>query len=266
MKTLIILILCCGMVACTGTGRYSQHKDSKPKFISKEIDFRDVEPRFEPYLSASLRPYRVLGQDYVPLSTGKGYSETGVASWYGQKFHGHLTANGETYNMFAMSAAHKTLPLPSFVKVTNLNNGRTAILRVNDRGPFHDDRVIDLSYAAAMKLGVLDTGTAPVQVDVIHIDEAGLVSIGNQPPTSPQDNQLSQQWFVQVAALQDQDKIDELAKGLELLFQLPVNQAQDQGLYKLQLGPLDNGDHAMQVVNELRQNGYHEAFRVQVMP
>ena len=115
-------------------------------------------------------PYTVLGKTYHLLPTAKGYREVGVASWYGSKFHGRSTSNGEAYDMFAMTAAHKTLPIPAYVRVTNLENGRSAIVRVNDRGPFHDDRLIDLSYAAARKLGVYANGTA--RVEVVAIDPA----------------------------------------------------------------------------------------------
>ncbi|EIK54373.1 rare lipoprotein A [Stutzerimonas stutzeri TS44] len=112
-------------------------------------------------------PYTVLGKTYFPISDGRRYSAVGTASWYGTKFHGQPTANGEKYDLYGMSAAHKTLPLPSYVKVTNLDNGRSVTLRVNDRGPFYSDRVIDLSFAAAKKLGYAETGTARVKVEGI---------------------------------------------------------------------------------------------------
>ena len=113
------------------------------------------------------QPYTVLGKTYFPISDGHRYSATGTASWYGTKFHGQPTANGEKYDLYGMSAAHKTLPLPTYVKVTNTDNGRTVTLRVNDRGPFYSDRIIDLSFAAAKKLGFAETGTARVKVEGI---------------------------------------------------------------------------------------------------
>lgn len=113
-------------------------------------------------------PYSVLGKTYYPRPTARGYQEVGTASWYGTKFHGQATANGEIYDLYGMTAAHKTLPLPSYVKVTNLDNGRSVILRVNDRGPFYSNRVIDLSFAAAKKLGYADMGTARVKVEGIE--------------------------------------------------------------------------------------------------
>lgn len=103
------------------------------------------------------------------MDSSKGYKERGTASWYGKKFHGYRTSNGEIYDMYSMSAAHKTLPLPTYAKVTNLKNGKSVIVKINDRGPFHEDRIIDLSYAAASKLGVLNKGTADVEVEAIDL-------------------------------------------------------------------------------------------------
>ncbi|MGB0212504.1 septal ring lytic transglycosylase RlpA family protein [Algiphilus sp.] len=114
--------------------------------------------------------YEVRGKRYYVLETAAGYRERGRASWYGKKFHGRRTSSGEAYDMFAMTAAHKTLPLPSFARVTNLENGRSAVVRVNDRGPFHDHRIIDLSYAAAARLGVIQHGSAEVEVEALVPD------------------------------------------------------------------------------------------------
>jgi rare lipoprotein A len=116
-------------------------------------------------------PYTVLGKTYYPIGDGRNYRATGTASWYGTKFHGQPTANGEKYDLYGMSAAHKTLPLPSYVRVTNLDNGKTVVLRVNDRGPFYSDRIIDLSFAAAKKLGYAETGTARVKVEGIDPEQ-----------------------------------------------------------------------------------------------
>ncbi|MCQ4346233.1 septal ring lytic transglycosylase RlpA family protein [Pseudomonas stutzeri] len=112
-------------------------------------------------------PYTVFGKPYYPIQDARNYQAVGIASWYGTKFHGQATANGETYDLYGMTAAHKTLPLPSYVRVTNLENGRSVILRVNDRGPFYSDRIIDLSFAAAKKLGYAESGTARVKVEGI---------------------------------------------------------------------------------------------------
>lgn len=136
----------------------------------------DAEPKVEPIRRGGPnKPYEVLGQSYTPLTGDDPLMETGLASWYGRKFHGRRTASGETYNMYAMTAAHKTMPLPSYARVRNPANGREIVVRVNDRGPFSSGRVIDLSYAAAVKLGV-QNGVAPVEVRRITHDEirAGL--------------------------------------------------------------------------------------------
>lgn len=122
------------------------------------------EPRSE---SGNYSPYIVLGQTYDVLPTGEGYVAEGLASWYGAKFHGRATASGETYDMYTLTAAHKTLPIPCFVRVTNLRNGKSTIVRVNDRGPFHDERLMDLSFAAAVKLGFDLQGTAPVRLEMV---------------------------------------------------------------------------------------------------
>lgn len=121
-------------------------------------------PHFGPVKAS---PYTVLGKTYYPIGDGRNYQATGTASWYGTKFHGQPTANGEKYDLYGMSAAHKTLPLPSYVRVTNLDNGKAVVLRVNDRGPFYSDRIIDLSFAAAKKLGYAESGTARVKVEGI---------------------------------------------------------------------------------------------------
>ena len=127
----------------------------------------DAEPRLEQVRTGGAnKPYEAFGQAYAPLTGDPALLQRGLASWYGRKFHGRSTANGETYNMYAMTAAHKTMPLPSYARVRNPANGREVVVRVNDRGPFHSGRVIDLSYTAALKLGVLG-GVAPVEIERI---------------------------------------------------------------------------------------------------
>jgi rare lipoprotein A len=146
------------------------HKDGAPWWDVDVSRIPDATPTLHngPYKA---NPYTVLGKTYFPLSDSKRYVASGTASWYGTKFHGQNTANGEVYDLYGMSAAHKTLPLPSYVRVTNLDNNRSVILRVNDRGPFYSDRIIDLSYAAAKKLGYAEIGTARVKVEGIDPQE-----------------------------------------------------------------------------------------------
>lgn len=127
----------------------------------------DAIPRDEPLRKANMRPYVALGKAYTPMTSLEPYKERGIATWYGRRYHGQKTASGEIYDMYTMTAAHTTLPLPSYVRVTNINNGKSVVVRVNDRGPFHSDRLIDLSYTAAYKLGLLGGGSALVEVESI---------------------------------------------------------------------------------------------------
>jgi rare lipoprotein A len=127
----------------------------------------DAEPRIEPLNRAANNPYSVFGRQYVPFRSPQPYRQRGIASWYGRKFHGQRTSSGERYDMYAMTAAHPILPIPSYARVTNTRNGRSVIVRVNDRGPFLSGRIMDLSYAAAYKLGYIGAGSAPVEVEAI---------------------------------------------------------------------------------------------------
>ena len=155
----------------SGPDGYSRpHKDGAPWWdvdVSRIPDATPT-PHTGPFKA---NPYTVLGKTYYPIGDGRNYQATGTASWYGTKFHGQPTANGEKYDLYGMSAAHKTLPLPSYVRVTNLDNGKAVVLRVNDRGPFYSDRIIDLSFAAAKKLGYAETGTARVKVEGIDPEQ-----------------------------------------------------------------------------------------------
>jgi rare lipoprotein A len=140
----------------------------------------DAEPRLEPLNRAANNPYTVFGQQYVPYKALTPYRQRGVGSWYGRKFHGQRTSSGEPYGMYAMTAAHPTLPIPSYARVTNLANGRSVIVRVNDRGPFHSGRLIDLSYAAAYKLGYAGAGSAPVEVESITREDMPMIAAQRQ--------------------------------------------------------------------------------------
>ena len=127
----------------------------------------DAVPRVEPLHRFANRPYQVFGKDYVPVASLVPFRQSGVASWYGRRYHGAPTSSGERYDMYAMTAAHPTLPIPSYVRVTNPANGRSVVVRINDRGPFHSDRIVDLSYTAAWKLGYVELGSARVEVESI---------------------------------------------------------------------------------------------------
>ena len=130
----------------------------------------DARPRSEPLHKYANRPYEVFGKKYVPLASVQPFHQRGVASWYGKRFHGQKTASGEPYDMYAMTAAHPTLPIPSYARVTSIRTGKQVIVRINDRGPFHSGRIIDLSYAAANRIGLIGTGSGEVEVDAIVPD------------------------------------------------------------------------------------------------
>ena len=144
----------------------------------------DAEPKFEPLHRFANNPYTVFGQQYVPYKTLAPYRQRGIGSWYGRKFHGQRTSSGEPYDMYAMTAAHATLPIPSYARVTNLANGRSLIVRVNDRGPFHPRRLVDLSYAAAYKLGYAGAGSASVEVESITREDMPVIA-ARRPQAAP---------------------------------------------------------------------------------
>lgn len=161
-----------GNTAASGTksagGRYAMDSDAYPDQPPDVSNVPDAVPRVEPLSRSGNRPtYEVWGKTYHVLSDPAGYEKRGTASWYGEKFHGYATASGEIYDMYKMSAAHRSLPLPTYARVTSLDNDRSVIVKVNDRGPFHGDRLIDLSYAAAARLDILGNGTGRVRVEAI---------------------------------------------------------------------------------------------------
>jgi len=156
-----------------GSGRGGYYKDDGPGDHPPEglLDLPDAEPRIEPYSKAASRPYVVFGKTYTPLTDDRPFKERGIGSWYGKKFHGAKTSSGEPYDMYKMTAAHPTLPIPSYARVTNLKTGAQVIVRINDRGPFHTTRIIDLSYTAALKLGYLSSGSSELEVERLLPDD-----------------------------------------------------------------------------------------------
>jgi rare lipoprotein A len=179
LRTLFLLAIATVLLASCGTtakktasippqpgpGKYYQD-DGPPDVVPDGLDqLPDAVPKREPFHKFANRPYAVFGETYVPVVDEEPYKQRGLASWYGRKFHGQKTSSGETYDMFAMTAAHKTLPIPSYAKVTNLATGKSVVVRINDRGPFHSGRIIDLSYAAAKRIGIVGRGSAMVEVE-----------------------------------------------------------------------------------------------------
>src|SRR5688572_10585787 len=157
------------LVGCSSPRPGGYYKDDGPpdRPPSDLERVADAVPRAEPLHKFANRPYRAMGKEYVPMTSLQPFRQRGLASWYGKRYHGQKTSSGETYNMYAMSAAHPTLPIPSYARVTNVANGRSVVVRINDRGPFLHGRVIDLSYAAAHKLGYIQAGAAQVEVEAV---------------------------------------------------------------------------------------------------
>ncbi|WP_179888405.1 septal ring lytic transglycosylase RlpA family protein [Marinobacter sp. LV10MA510-1] len=164
------------------SGRYTIRQDRAPDGNFDASGLKDAQPRFEePRRAGNKSSYTVWGKQYSVMDDNDGYVAEGMASWYGEKFHGHKTSNGEVFDMYQMTAAHKSLRIPSYARVTNLANGRSVIVRVNDRGPFHGDRMIDLSYAAAKRLGYQGQGVAKVEVAAITVSPDGAMFLANKP-------------------------------------------------------------------------------------
>lgn len=164
----------CASAALAGCGSLSKkdggyHKDDGPPANAPRrlAQMPDATPRWEPLHRFANRPYEVFGKKYAPFTELRPYRKRGVATWYGRRFHGKRTSSGERYDMYLMTAAHPLLAIPSYARVTNLENGRSVVVRINDRGPFHDGRLIDLSYAAASRLGFVEAGNARVEVESI---------------------------------------------------------------------------------------------------
>lgn len=250
-----ILLLLCVLSACSSQppSRYSMSQDRGPDKAVDMSNIPDAVPRHETRtIAGNKNPYTVLGKTYHLLEDERGYKERGHASWYGKKFHGHNTSNGEVYDMYGMTAAHKTLPIPSYVRVTNLNNNRQVVVRVNDRGPFHGGRVIDLSYAAAYRLGFVDQGTAPVEVEIIVP--------GDQPPPplrAPMG--ADQPPYLQVGAFGSRANAEKLRDELSRHIQAPVSISEVRTariLYRVRVGPMQSAHERESVRQQLQRGGY----------
>lgn len=222
----------------------------------------DAVPRNEPRSKyGNPDSYVVFGKRYHTMKTAAGYSERGVASWYGKKFHGRKTSSGEIYDMYQMSAAHKGLPLPTYVQVRNLENDRVAVVRVNDRGPFHDNRIIDLSYAAALKLGMTEKGTAFVEVRALDGNGRPAAPVQAAAPASgpaptPGDGAGV---YLQVGAFQDRNNAQRLAERLDSAIggQVRISAADGSNgtIHRVQVGPLASVEAADLVVAALAHLG-----------
>jgi rare lipoprotein A len=251
-KQLCFLLLICLPLMFTGCSksRYSQRHDSAP--TGDKIDFSsipDAVPK-EASLSRYGNPltYTVRGKRYHRLASSEGYRAQGIASWYGSKFHGHRTSSGEPFDMYSMTAAHKTLPLPTYVRVTNLDNKRTIIVKVNDRGPFHDQRIIDLSYAAAGKLGILSKGTG--RVEVVAVSSA-------KPEELPR-------YLIQVGAFQTHANAIALKRKLisSINYDIQVAKVRKKSAFyfRVLIGPFTDEQRARTLNQHLVDDGYGGAI------
>lgn len=245
----------------------------------------DAVPKYELLNRFTNKPYSVLGRDYVPLTSLSPYRAQGTASWYGRKFHGQKTSSGEAYDMYAMTAAHTTLPIPSYARVTNLANGRSVIVRVNDRGPFHSDRIMDLSYAAAWKLGYVGDGSTLVDVESVLpgsvppekpsapspeagdalaglLDRIGQTKETESPAGAPPATENVRGIFLQLGAFGNPDNAESLKAhlGRELASQPATAEYSDKlivvaraGVYRVQLGPWSDRTQAERAAERLRE-------------
>ena len=258
----LLLVLWALLTACGS----SPVRDSAPRGDRDVSHIPDAQPHAEPRSRYGNPPhYEVFGKRYYTLTSSEGYEERGIASWYGKKFHGRKTSNGDTYDMYGMTAAHTTLPLPTYVEVTNLENGRRVVLRVNDRGPFHGNRLIDLSYAAAKKLGVVSAGTARVNVRAVSVGsvrkQSRSVVEHNSVPVAPAATQLDNQLvFLQVGAYASEQSAIEVKTAVQNLTGNPVSiksiQRQGRTLYRVRVGPLVSAEQGRELSLQLDQQGY----------
>ena len=234
--------------------------DGPPESIPPGLaDVPDAVPKDEPYHKYANRPYTVFGRTYVPVLNKEPTKERGIASWYGKKFQGQKTSSGEPYDMFAMTAAHPTLPIPSYAKVTNLKNGKSVVVRINDRGPFHSNRIIDLSYAAASKIGIAGPGSGMVEVERVF-GPAPLAATPVAPPAQPivETNMVvedDRRLWLQLGAFTSRESAeafrDKAARDLSWNHE-PLDVSPREGLYRVRLGPYATRTEADAIADKVR--------------
>ena len=280
--SLAVLCITTLLTACStsqhknsGSSRYAQAQDSAPDRAVDVSAVKDAIPRVEPKSRyGNPASYVVFGKRYHTLPSSEGYSARGIASWYGTKFHGHRTSSGEPYDMYQMSAAHKTLPLPTYARINNLRNGKSVTVKINDRGPFHDNRIIDLSYAAAARLDILSKGTGLVEVQTIdpssHTREpAQRTVLASQPKvagTQPVNNSEQENTehkpslYLQIGAFLSRSNAERLKTRLNSA-ELPGNLQISEGLskqkpiYRVRIGPLVSVEAADKLTQLLVDQG-----------
>lgn len=246
-----------------GSDRYSQRHDSAPDHRPSPDELPDPVPVAEPR-SRYGNPvsYSVHGKTYHVRDSAKGYREEGLASWYGKKFHGHRTSSGETYDMYKLSAAHKTLPLPAWARVTNLDNGKSTIVRINDRGPFHPDRIIDLSWAAAIKLDIADHGTGRVRVETISPGASQNEPLQQASATAADAPEKQKQLYLQVGAFSKQQSARNVVVDLVTRFAFPVAVHPGNDIFRVWVGPFNSDQARQRAERELANAGFNDPVRV----
>ena len=255
-RTVFILLNCFLLFSCGRLDKVLTPGDSAPK---SKIDVTTI-PNAVPKSESKSRygnpsSYVVFGKRYYVMDSSKGYAEKGIASWYGTKFHGRRTSSGETYDMYAMTAAHKTLPLPTYVRVTNLNNKKFVILKVNDRGPFHENRIIDLSYTAAIKLDIIKNGTGLVEVRAI---EPG-TSMNNIQSDNNKTFSESTAFYIQVGTFSKLENAEILKQKLNSfgnnLIKISSVIVSGNTLFRVRIGPFNDTKISDSIVSKLSSFG-----------
>ncbi|MDC9724358.1 MAG: septal ring lytic transglycosylase RlpA family protein [Gammaproteobacteria bacterium] len=250
------------LVAC---GIVGSKQDSAPRNAPDVSQVPNAIPRDEPRSKyGNPAHYEVFGKRYYTLKTSRDYHEKGIASWYGKKFHGRRTSSGEIYDMYAMTAAHKTLPLPSYLEVTNLTNGRKIIVKVNDRGPFHGNRLIDLSYSAAKQLDIVAKGTGMVELRAITGGQVASTPVSDSIGTPIVSGPVG--LYLQVGAFSTEYSADQLKAKLQheigdAVLIVPLNKP-NGNLYRVRVGPLANVEYGDSLASRLLDLGYNDSHIV----
>lgn len=265
-----VLLNACGTVPDRASGPRggvipTPDKDGAPPRGAVDIaSIPDVVPRDEPRSKfGNPQVYTVAGISYRTMASSEGHVERGLASWYGTKFHGRRTSSGEPYDLYSMTAAHKTLPLPTYVEVTNLKNGRKLVVKVNDRGPFHEGRIIDLSYAAAQKLGINSTG--PVEIRAITPGSPPSAQIATQPSSDepPSTDVRETRRYLQVGAFIERGKAEKLRSRLQEQasgnIQISPSKTAQSTIYRVRIGPLASVEETDQMAAKLADLGIRES-------
>lgn len=275
MRAALLLVLALALAGCGSAPPKQEAEPARPGVFGKYYSddgppekvpenlgqIPDAVPRNEPFHRYANRPYTVFGHTYVPVLDKQPTKERGLASWYGRMFHGRKTASGEVYDMFAMTAAHKTMPIPSFARVTNVKNGQSVVVRINDRGPFHAGRIIDLSYAAAARIGIAAAGSGMVEVERIFApSDIALAPVA--PPTmadveTPLVSQEAAALWLQLGAFSSAENAEQFRERARLSLPWilePIDVSARDGLHRVRLGPYRNRQEAAAIADKVRQS------------